>query len=133
VIKIRATVREGEGTDTSGTVRNVGFIVRQTKPTVENGYYICSYSITNRNNDLPRNRVIRISAELRLNINPFDGDNHDLMKALTRGLWYRASVSPPPSAYTRAVVGGTDLTLTNSAPRATVDFEVVYKPIEVVT
>lgn len=121
-IRVKATVQEGVP-GTFGKTVNVGYIALQNEPTEENGYYVCSYSITDRNNDLPRNRVIAISAFLGPYANP------GLNRALTTGRWYGGSQSQPPLAYQRVVDGGRGVTLTNSAPRATVDFEVIYKPL----
>jgi hypothetical protein len=121
-IRVQATVQEG-APGTFGKAVNVGYITLQNEPTEENGYYTCSYSITDRNNDLPRNRVITISAFLGPYASP------DLNRALTTGNWYGGSQPQPPLGYQRVVDGGRGVTLTDSTPRITVDFEVVYKPL----
>ncbi|HEY0324285.1 MAG TPA: hypothetical protein VGC66_25285 [Pyrinomonadaceae bacterium] len=119
-IRVQATVQEG-APGTFGKAVNVGYIGLQNEPTEENGYYTCSYSITDRNNDLPRNRVITISAFLGPYASP------DLNRALVTGTWYGGSEPQPPLGYQRVVDGGRGVTLTDNAPRTTVDFEVVYK------
>jgi hypothetical protein len=64
-IRVRATVQERSA---SGTfqVSDVGHYRIQDTPTEANGYYICSYSFTDRNDllDLPRDRTITVSARL---------------------------------------------------------------------
>lgn len=121
-IRVQATVQEG-APGTFGKAVNVGYIALQNEPTEENGYYVCGYSITDRNNDLPRNRSIAVSAFL----GPYA--SADLNRALTMGPWYGGSEPQPPPGYQRVVTGGRGVTLTDSAPRATVDFEVLFKPI----
>ena len=121
-IRVQATVQEG-APGTFGKAVNVGYIGLQNEPTEENGYYICSYSITNRNNDLPRNRVITISAFL----GPYA--SAELNQALITGAWFGAGAPKPPPGNQRVVTGGRGITLTDSAPRVTVDFEVVYRPV----
>ena len=123
-IRVLATVQEAGAPGTFGKSVNVGYIGLQNEPTEENGYYICSYSITDRNNDLPRNRVITVSAFLGPYASP------DLNRALVAGPWYGGSQSQPPPGYQRVVAGSRGVTLTNSAPHATVDFEVVYQPVQ---
>jgi hypothetical protein len=121
-IRVQATVQEG-ASGTFGKAVNVGYIPLQNEPTEENGYYICSYSITDRNHDLPRNRVITISAFLGPYASP------DLNQALITGAWFSANIRQPAPGYQRVVIGGRGITLTDSAPRVTVDFEVVYRPV----
>ena len=121
-IRVQATVQEGT-LGPFGKAVDVGYIALQNEPTEEDGYYICSYSITDRNNDLPRNRVVTISAFLGPYASP------GLNQALITGAWFGASAPQPPPGYQRVVIGGRGITLTDSAPRATVDFEVVYRPV----
>lgn len=121
-IRVQATVQEG-APGTFGKAVNVGYIELQNEPTEENGYNVCGYSITDRNGDLPRNRSIAVSAFLGPYANP------DLNRALTTGTWYGGSEPQPPPGYQRVVDGGRGVTLTDSVPRATLDFEVVYKPV----
>lgn len=121
-IRVMATVQEG-APGTFGKAVNVGYIALQNEPTEENGYYTCGYSITDRNNDLPRNRVITVSAFLGPYASP------DLNRALVMGSWYGGSQSQPPLGYQRVVAGSRGVTLTDSAPHTNVDFEVVYQPV----
>lgn len=121
-IRVQATVQEGPP-GTFGKAVGVGYIALQNEPTEENGYYICRYSITDRNHDLPRNRLIAISAFLGPYASPA------LNQALITGAWFSASLPQPPAGYQRVVIGGRGITLTDSAPRVTVDFEVLYRPI----
>lgn len=120
-IRVQATVQEGTP-GRFGSAVNVGYIALQNEPTENGGYYTCSYSITDRNNDLPRNRVIAISALL----GPYA--SAELNRALTSGRWYGLGQPQPPPGYQRVATGGRGVTLTDAAPRATVDFEVVYRP-----
>jgi hypothetical protein len=121
-IRVQATVQEG-APGTFGKAVNVGYITLQNEPTEEGGYYICKYSISDRNNDLPHNRVITVSAFLGPYASP------DLNRALTMGTWYGGSQPQPPPGTQRVVDGSRGVTLTDSAPRTTLDFEVVYRPL----
>jgi len=100
----------------------VGYYTIQNEPTEENGYYVCRYSVTDRN-PLPRNRQIKVSAYL----GPFA--SAQLNQALVTGSWFGAGAPQPPPGYQRVVVGGRGITLTDGAPRVTVDFEVLYRSV----
>jgi hypothetical protein len=119
--RVEATVQEG-APGTFGQANSVGYWTVQNEPTKENGYYVCRYSITDRN-PLPRNRVIKVSAFL----GPFA--SAELNQSLITGGWFGAGEPQPPPGKQRVVIGGTGITLTDSAPRATVDFEMLYRPI----
>jgi hypothetical protein len=119
--RVEATVQEGTP-GTFGQGSSVGYWAVQNEPTEENGYYICRYSVTDRN-PLPRNRVIKVSAFL----GPFAST--ELNRALITGAWFGAGGPQPPPGNQRVVIGGRGITLTDSEPRVTVDFEVLYRPI----
>lgn len=116
--RVTVTVQEG-APGTFGQASSVGYWTIQNEPTEENGYYICRYSVTNRN-PLPRNRVIGVSAFL----GPFAGA--ELNQALITGTWFGASLPRPSPGYQ---LGGRGITLTDSQPRVTVDFEMVHRPV----
>jgi hypothetical protein len=119
--RVEATVQEGPS-GTFGQSSSVGYWTVQNEPTEENGYYVCRYSVTDRN-PMPRNRPIKVSAYL----GPFA--SAQLNQALITGSWFGAGAPQPPSGYQRVVLGGRAVTLTDSAARVTVDFEVVYRPV----
>ena len=119
--RVEATVQEG-APGTFGQTNSVGYWTVQNEPTEDNGYYVCRYSITDRN-PLPRNRVIKVSAFL----GPFA--SAELNQALVTGAWFGAGGPHPLPGNQRVVIGGRGITLTDSAPRVTVDFEVLYRPI----
>ena len=119
--RVEATVQEGTP-GTFGQASSVGYWAVQNEPTEENGYYICRYSVTDRN-PMPRNRVIKVSAFL----GPFA--SAELNQALITGAWFGAGGPQPPPGNQRVVIGGRGITLTDSATRATVDFEVLYRHI----
>lgn len=121
-IRVQATVQEAVP-GTFGKTVYVGYIELQNEPTEENGYYTCGYSITNRNNDLPRNQVITVSAFIGPYASP------DLNRALISGQWYGGTEPLPPPGYQRVISGNRGVTLTDSAPRTTLDFEVVFQLI----
>ena len=120
-IRVVATYRVG-APGTFGVEETAGYASLQNEPTEENGYYTCRYHFT-RNPDPPRNKVITVSAFL----GPYA--NQALNRALTEGAWYGEGLPRPPAGQQRVVIGGRGITLTDTAPRATVDFEVVYRPI----
>jgi hypothetical protein len=119
--RVEATVQEGTP-GTFGRANSVGYWTVQSEQTEENGYYVCRYSITDRN-PLPRNRAIKVSAFL----GPFA--SAELNQALITGAWFGAGGPQPPTGNQRVVIGGQGITLTDSAPRATVDFEMLYRPV----
>ncbi|MFL6229125.1 MAG: hypothetical protein ACJ741_10130 [Pyrinomonadaceae bacterium] len=119
--RVDVTVQEG-APGTFGKATSVGYWTVQNEPTEENGYYVCRYSVTDRN-PLPRDRVITVSAYL----GPFA--SAELNRALSTGAWFASSASPPPTGQQRVLVGSRGITLTDSKPRATVDFEMVYRPL----
>ncbi len=119
--RVGGTVQEGTP-GTFGQTRSVGYWAVQSEPTEENGYYICRYSVTD-SNPLPHNRAITVSAYL----GPFAGA--ELNQALITGAWFGASQPQPPPGYQRVLIGGRGITLTDSAPRVTVDFEMVYRSV----
>jgi len=120
--RVLATVQEGEP-NTFGRAKNIGYFGTQNEPTEENGYYICSYSLADQSRDFPHARVISVSAFL----GPFAGT--ELNQALITGAWFGVSGPQPPSGYQRVLIGGRGITLTDSEARATVDFEMVYRPV----
>jgi hypothetical protein len=87
--RVTATVQEG-APGTFGQATAVGYWTVQNEPSEENGYYICRYSITNRN-PLLHDRVITVSSFL----GPFA--SADLNRALTTGGWYGAGQPRPPA------------------------------------
>jgi hypothetical protein len=119
--RVEATVQEGPS-GTFGQSSSVGYSTIQNEPTEENGYYVCRYSVTDRN-PLPRNRAIKVSAYL----GPFA--SAELNQALITGAWFGVGGPHPPPGTQRVVIGGRGITLTDSAPRVTVDFEVFYRPV----
>jgi hypothetical protein len=126
--RVRATVEEGGGPNEFGTPVNVGFIVwRNREPKKEGNSYVCRYAITDQNNDLPRNPPIRVWASFditRRTLNP------TLNQSLATGRWYGGDGIPSPEpGFRRVGGGGRSVTLTNSAPRAIVDFHVADRRI----
>jgi hypothetical protein len=119
--RVETTVQEGPS-GTFGKSTSVGYWTIDNEPTEENGYYVCHYSVTDRN-PLPRNRAIKVSAYL----GPFA--SAQLNQALITGGWFGAGSPQPPSGFQRVVVGGHGVTLTDGASRETVDFEVLYRPV----
>jgi hypothetical protein len=119
--RVETTVQEGPS-GTFGQSSSVGYWTIQNEPAEENGYYVCHYSVTDRN-PLPRNRAIKVSAYL----GPFASTQ--MNQALITGSWFGAGSPQPPSGYQRVVVGGRAITLTDGASRVTMDFEVLYRPI----
>ena len=82
---------------------------------VNGGYYVCDFTITS----VPLNELIIVKASM---IND--------SKLLT-GRWPAGSQPQPPPGSERMILNGSSkLRLTRSDPTATVDFEMVYRPIQ---
>ena len=82
---------------------------------VNSGYYVCDFTITS----VPLNELIIVKASM---INDF--------KLLT-GRWPAGSQPQPPPGSARMILNGSSkLRLTHSDPTAIVDFEMVYRPIQ---
>lgn len=123
-IRIRATVQERTA---SGDFqqRDVGHYRIQDAPTESNGYYICNYFFTDRNDafELPRNRAITVSGRL----GAFADAN--LNAALASQPWFGEGRPQPPPGFQRVLIGSRELTLTDTQARSNVDFEVTYRPV----
>jgi len=119
--RVESNVQEG-APGTFGRASAVGYYTIQNEPTEENGSYVCRYSVTNRN-PLPHDRVITVSAYL----GPFADE--ELNRALRMKPWFGEGRPQPPLGQQRIPIGSRGVTLTDGAPRATVDFEVVYRPV----
>jgi hypothetical protein len=107
----------------TGKPEAAGYSMIQNEPTEENGYFVCRYSFTDRNPELPRDRVIVVSAVL----GPFASE--ELNRALIQGAWFGPGSPTPPAGQHRALAGARGVTLASSQQRAVVDFEVVYRPL----
>jgi hypothetical protein len=122
-IRVKATLQERSA---SGAFEEteVGHYRIQDTPTEANGYYVCSYSFTDRNDllDLPQNRIITVSARL----GAFADES--LNAALASKPWFGNGQPQPPPGFQRVLTGSRELTLTETQARATVDFEVTYRP-----
>ena len=99
-----------------------------TNPTInaaEDGeYYVCRYSIS----DLPLDRTISIEADINPSFLPPTYNGFDKSVRLTAP-WIGGSQPQPPPGYQRVLIGNRQVTLTEKQPRASVDLEVVYRPI----
>ncbi len=120
--RVQATVQEG-APGTFGRSEPVGFFGTDSEPKLENGYYVCNYSLADKSQNFPHNRVITVSAFL----GPYA--SAELNRALTEGRWFGPGQPKPPAAQQRVPIGGRGVTLTDAEPRATVDFEMVYRPL----
>ena len=102
----------------------------QDAPKEENGYYVCSYSFTDRGNpndqlNLPRNRPILVSARF--------GSFADeaLNETLALQPWFGPGNPQPPSGARRALDGSRQIEITDDQPHVNVDFEIVYRATRV--
>ncbi len=105
---------------------DVGHYGIQDAPKEENGYYVCSYSFTDRGNpndqlNLPRNRQILVSARF--------GSFADeaLNETLALQPWFGPGNPQPPSGSRRVVDGSRQVEITDDQPHVNVDFEIVYR------
>ncbi|MEO6393469.1 MAG: hypothetical protein ABIP75_16590 [Pyrinomonadaceae bacterium] len=120
--RVNATVQEG-APGTLGTARSVGYFGTDAAPAQVNGYYVCNYTLPDKNQDFPHGKVITVQAIL----GPYA--SAALNQKLTQGAWYGSGNPKPPAGYQRVPVGGQGVTLTDADSRATVDFVVEYRPL----
>lgn len=85
-------------------------------------YYVCSYTILN----LPKNTNLLIMAGLGGVLLLPQVDQAPYYHTTP---WIGGSQPQPPPGYDRVFIGSKSVTLTDAAPRATVDFEMVYQPL----
>ena len=105
IFRVRVTVQDPRAP--VGVELNVADLTVQGNPKDENGYYVCSYAIGDQG-QLHHDREMKIWAQLYL-----------------REPWNVGS-EKPPAGYVLSVIGGRGVTLKDTQPRATVDFEMVY-------
>lgn len=129
-------IKERPGQTPQGTYQDVGSLTGEPNlsdagianvggvPKVEGEYYVCRYAIVN----LPLNRTIKLELDINPSYLPYDYHGFDRSVRLTAP-WVGGTQPQPPPGYQRTIKGNRDFTLTNSAPRAAVDFEIVYEPI----
>jgi len=94
-------------------------------PKQEGDYYFCRYAILN----LPLNRTIQLELEINPGFLPSDYLGFDRSVRLTAP-WVGGAQPQPPEGYQRTIKGNRSVTLTDGAPRARVDFEMVYEPMQ---
>jgi len=111
---------------TRDAAREVGHYRIQDSPKEENGYYVCSYSFTDRSNpndqfNLPREQHILVSAGF--------GSYADeaLNETLAVQPWFGPGNPQPPSGSRRVVDGSRQVEITDDQPRVSVEFEIVYR------
>jgi hypothetical protein len=118
--RVQATVQSGEP-GTFGKGESVGYYTIQNEPTEANGYYTCRYSFTDQN-PIPRGRVITVSAHIGAFANTL------VDQTLISGRWF-GTTEQLPAGLERVTIGSRGVTLSDRDRHATVDFEMVYKPV----
>ncbi len=93
-------------------------------PRQEGDYYVCRYAIVN----LPLDRNILLELDINPSYLPPDYLGFDRSVRLTTP-WVGGTQPQPPSGYQRTIKENRSITLTTGAPRANVDFEIIYAPI----
>jgi len=121
-IRVRASLVSRD----SAQAREVGHYRIQDAPKEENGYYVCSYSFTDRSNandefNLPRNQQILVSARF--------GSYADeaVNETLALQPWFGPGNPQPPSGARRVVDGSRQVEITDDQPHVNVDFEIIYR------
>lgn len=124
MFRLLLTMQEQGSPGTFGVPRTAYY--RVSSELAEDGhYYICNYQITKLNGvSLPHDQTMVLSAEL----------DAQVLRGTENGRWTIGSDALPPPGQQRVIiiVGGrtnNGITLTDNQPRATVDFEMVYRPI----
>ncbi len=122
IFRVRITVQDAGSPGTFGTTRTLGNFDASGNPTEDGQYYVCSYDLPDKGL-LPRNRTMVVSSEL----------DSRVLRGTENGRWSIGSDALPPPGQQRTIIiiGGRDagITLTDNQPHATVDFEMVYRPI----
>ena len=77
---------------------------------------------------MPLDRTISIEAEINPSFLPPTYNGFDKSVRLTAP-WVGGGQPQPPPGYQRVLIGNRQVTLTEKQPRASVDLEVVYRPI----
>src|ERR1700730_8234059 len=121
-IRVRATLV----TRDPAQAREVGHYRIQDAPKEENGYYVCSYSFTDRSNpndefNLPRSRPILVSASFGSYADETVNDTLALQP------WFGPGNPQPPSGARRVVNGNSQVVITDDQPHVNVDFEIIYR------
>lgn len=118
MFRVRLTMQEAGAPGTFGRTITLFDFNASGNPTGDSGYYVCSYSIPDKGL-LPRGRVLLVMAELDTRV----------LKGEESQPWPVGTQPQPPPGYERTVIGSRGVTLTDTDPHATVDFEMVYQPI----
>jgi hypothetical protein len=124
MFRLLLTMQEQGSPGTFGVPRTAYY--RASSELAEDGhYYICNYQITKLNGvSLPHDQTMVLSTEL----------DAQVLRGTENGRWTIGSDALPPPGQQRVIiiVGGrtnNGITLTDNQPRATVDFEMVYRSI----
>jgi hypothetical protein len=123
VFRVLLTTQEPGSPGTFGQARTA-YYGASGKLTEDTRDYVCSYEITRLNGvSLPHNQTMVISADL----------DSGVLRGQENKPWSVGSDASPPPGQQRAIIiiGGrtnNGITLTDNQPRATVDFEMVYRP-----
>ena len=124
IFRVRITVQDAGSPGTFGTTRILSNFNLSGSPTENGGYYACSYDFPDKGL-LPRNRPMVVSAEL----------DSRVLRGSENGTWSIGSDPQPPPGQQRTIIiiGGREaaVTLSDNQPHATLDFEMVYRPIPV--
>jgi len=122
IFRVRITVQDAGSPGTFGTTRTLGNFDLSGNPTEDGQYYVCGYDLPDKGL-LPRNRTMVVSAEL---------DNR-VLRGMENERWSIGSDALPPPGQQRTIIiiggRGAGITLTDNQPHATVDFEMVYRPV----
>jgi hypothetical protein len=123
------TMREPGSPGTFGVTRTAVYRasaeVLAGKVAEDGDYFVCNYQITTLNGlSLPHNQIMVISPEL----------DAQVLRGKEIEPWSVGSNAAPPPGQQRVIIiiGGrtnNGITLTDNQPHATVDFEMVYRPI----
>ena len=123
IFRVKITVQDAGSPGTFGTTRTLFNFNTSGTPTEVGDYYACNYDVPDKGL-LPRNRTMVVSADLDTRV----------LRGGENGQWSIGSDTQPPPGQQRAIIiiGGRNdngITLTDNQPHATVDFEMVYRPI----
>jgi hypothetical protein len=122
IFRVRITMQDAGSPGSFGATRTLGDFDLSGNPADLGEFYACGYGLADKGL-LPRNRTMVVSAELDTRV----------LRGRENGQWSVGGDALPPPGQQRTIIiiGGRNagITLSDNQPHATLDFEMLYRPI----